>query len=117
MTQKDSLRDVLLEGLDKLSEQLDQAWDEAEQAYLDLAEQQQARREEFRAVALEYQRNWQELSEKAIRYCAERAGFSAAAPERTIASRTALHFRPNLGERRPSLLDHLVGAREQPQRG
>jgi uncharacterized coiled-coil DUF342 family protein len=74
MAQKDSLRDTLHERLDKLSEQLDQAWDEAEQAYRDLAEQQQARRKEFRAVALEYQRNWQELSEKAIRYCAKRAG-------------------------------------------
>ena len=92
MTQKDSLRDALNERLDKLSEQLDQAWHEAEQAYLDLAEQQQARREEFRAVALEYQRGWHELSEKAIRYCAERTG-SAVAPERTIASRAALHFR------------------------
>ena len=89
MTQKDSLRDTLHERLDKLSEQLDQAWDEAEQAYLDLAEQQQARREEFRAVALEYQRNWQELSEKAIRYCAKRAG-SAAAPERTISPQKAM---------------------------
>ena len=85
MTQKDSLRDTLHERLDKLSEQLDQAWDEAEQTYLDLAEQQQARREEFRAVALEYQRNWRELSEKAIRYCAERAG-SAAAPAHTSAA-------------------------------
>jgi hypothetical protein len=74
MAQKDSLRDTLHERLDKLSEQLDQAWDEAEQAYRDLAEQQQARRKEFRAVALEYQRNWQELSKKAIRYCAKRAG-------------------------------------------
>jgi len=90
MTQKDSLRDALHKRLDKLK--LDQAWDEAEQAYLDLAEQQQARREEFRAMTLEYQRNWQELSEKAIRYCAKRAG-SAATPERTIASRAALHFR------------------------
>ena len=79
MTQKDSLSDALHERLDKLGEQLDQAWDEAEQAYLDLAEQQQTRREEFRAMALEYQRGWQELSETAIRYCAERAG-SAAAP-------------------------------------
>jgi hypothetical protein len=74
MAQKDSLRDTLHERLDKLSEQLDQAWDEAEQAYRDLAEQQEARRKEFRAVALQYQRNWQELSEKAIRYCAKRAG-------------------------------------------
>jgi hypothetical protein len=74
MVQKDSFRDTLHERLDKLSEQLDQAWDEAEQAYRDLAEQQQARRNEFRAVALEYQRNWQKLSEKAIRYCAKHAG-------------------------------------------
>ena len=56
MTQKDSLSDALHERLDKLGEQLEQAWDEAEQAYLELAEQQQARREEFRAMALEYQR-------------------------------------------------------------
>jgi hypothetical protein len=74
MTQKDSLSDALHERLDKLGEQLERAWDEAEQAYLDLAEQQRARREEFRAMALEYQRGWQELSEKAIRYCAGRAG-------------------------------------------
>jgi len=79
MTQKDSLSNALHERLDKLGAQLKQAWDEAEQALLDLAEQQQTRREEFRAMALEYQRGWQELSEKAIRYCAERAG-SAAAP-------------------------------------
>jgi hypothetical protein len=57
-----------------LAEQLDQAWDEAEQAYLELAQQQQARREEFHAMALKYQRDWQELSEKAIRYCVARAG-------------------------------------------
>ena len=79
MTQKDSLSNALHERLDKLGAQLKQAWNEAEQAYLDLAEQQQTRREEFRAMALEYQRGWQELSEKAIRYCADRAG-SAAAP-------------------------------------
>jgi len=79
MTQKDSLSDALHERLDKLGEQLEQAWDEVEQAYLDLAKQQQAQREEFRAMALEYQKRWQELSEKAIRYCADRAG-SAAAP-------------------------------------
>jgi hypothetical protein len=72
------LSDALHERLDKLGEQLERACDEAEQAYLDLAEQQQARREEFRAMALEYQRGWQELSEKAIRYCAGRAGFAAA---------------------------------------
>jgi pantothenate kinase len=83
MTQKDSLSDALHERLDKLGEQLERAWDEAEQAYLELAEQQQARREEFRAMALEYQRCWQELSEKAIRYCAGRAG-SAAATEKTM---------------------------------
>ena len=40
MTQKDSLSDALHERLDKLGAQLKQAWDEAEQAYLDLAEQQ-----------------------------------------------------------------------------
>ena len=51
MTQKDSLSDALHERLDKLAAQVKQAWDEAEQAYLDLAEQQQTRREEFRAVA------------------------------------------------------------------
>ena len=79
MTRRDSLSDALHEHLDKLGKQLEQAWDEAEQAYLQLAEQQQARREEFRAMALEYQRGWQELSEKAIRYCAERAG--SAAPQ------------------------------------
>ena len=79
MTQKDSLSDALHERLDKLGAQVKQAWDEAEQAYLELAEQQWARREEFRAMALEYQRGWQELSERAIRYCAERAA-SAAAP-------------------------------------
>ena len=73
MTRRDSLSDALHERLDKLSEQLKQAWDETEQAYLDLAEQQQTRREEFRAMALEYQRGWQELREKAIRYCAARA--------------------------------------------
>ena len=79
MTQKDSLSDALHERLDKLGAQVKQVWDEAEQAYLDLAEQQQTRRKQFRAVALEYQRGWQELSEKAIRYCAERAA-SATAP-------------------------------------
>jgi hypothetical protein len=78
MTRRDSLSDALHERLDKLGEQLERAWEEAKQAYLELAEQQQARREEFRALALEYQRNWQELSEKAIRYCAGRAGFAAA---------------------------------------
>ena len=78
MTQKDSLSDALHERLDKLGEQLEQAWDEVEQAYLDLAKQQQAQREEFRAMALEYQKRWQELSEKAIRYCAGRAGSVAA---------------------------------------
>jgi hypothetical protein len=72
MTQKDSLLDALHERPDKLGEQLDQALDEAQQAYLELAKQQRARREEFRAMALEYQRDWQELSEKAVRYCAER---------------------------------------------
>jgi hypothetical protein len=70
-------------GLDKLGEQLERNWEEAEQAYLDLAEQQQARREEFRALALEYQRNWQEFSEKAIRYCAGRAGSAAQRQART----------------------------------
>ncbi len=69
---KGSLSDALHECLDKLGEQLEQALDETEQAYLELAEQQRARREEFRALALEYQRGWQELSEKVVRYCAER---------------------------------------------
>jgi hypothetical protein len=82
MTQKDSLSDALHERLDKLGEQLERAWDEAEQAYLDLAEQQQARREEFRAMALEYQRSWQELSEKAIR-ALDRAGSAAQRQART----------------------------------
>jgi hypothetical protein len=81
MTQKDSLSDALHERLDKLGEQLVQAWDEAEQAYLELAEQQQARREEFRAMALEYQRHWQELGQRAIRSF-ERAGSAAAHKER-----------------------------------
>ena len=89
MTQKDSLSNALHERLDKLGAQLKQAWNEAEQAYLDLAEQQQTRREEFRAMAFEYQRGWQELSEKAIRYCAKRAG-AAAAPERTISPQKAM---------------------------
>jgi len=79
MTQKDSLSNALHERLDKLGEQIEQAWDEVERTYLDLAKQQQAQREEFRAMALEYQRGGHKLSEKAIRYCAERAG-SAAAP-------------------------------------
>jgi hypothetical protein len=70
---KDSLSDALHGRLDKLGEQLEQALDETEQAYLELAEQQRARREEFRAMALEYQRDWHELSEKAVRHCAERA--------------------------------------------
>ena len=68
MTQKDSLMDALYERLDKLGEQLDQAFDEAERAFNELTpEQQQARREEFRAMFFEYQRRWQELGEKAIR--------------------------------------------------
>ena len=89
MTQKDSLSDALHERLDELGEQLERAWEEAEQAFLELAEQQQARREQFCAMALEYQRHWQELGEKAIRYCAKRAG-SAAAPERTISPQKAM---------------------------
>jgi len=81
MTRRDSLSDALHEHLDKLGKQLEQAWDEAEQAYLQLAEQQQARREEFRAMALEYQRGWQELSEKAIRSFERTGRRGSAAPQ------------------------------------
>jgi hypothetical protein len=64
----DTLSDALHEQLDRMGEQLDRAWDEAEAAFLDLTfEQQQARREEYRAMFMEYQRRWQELGEKAIR--------------------------------------------------
>ena len=81
MTQKDRLSDALHERVDTLGEQLEQAWDEAEQAYLELAEQQQARREEFRAMALEYQRGWQELGEKVIRSFERGGRRGSAAPQ------------------------------------
>jgi hypothetical protein len=68
MTQKDTLCDALHAHLDDLGEQLDRAWDEAEWAYNELTpEQQYARREEYRAMFMEWQRRWQELGEKALR--------------------------------------------------
>lgn len=60
--------DALHERLDRMGEQLDRTLDEAEQAFLEMTpEQQHARREEFRAMFMEYQRRWQELGAKAIR--------------------------------------------------
>src|SRR5205085_7545546 len=48
---------------------------------LQMAEQQQARREEFRAMALEYQRGWQELSERVTRSFERTGRRGSAAPQ------------------------------------